>query len=167
MRDQFCSSQHVEQKKKKKRNIAGVKCHMCSDKDAETTTTRWDTLTHAKGSATAPDSGWRSARRHFMTNEDDKGSWLVHSSRSVKRSGRGALEALIQTAQVSESLVRGLGLGFKQSLLHGNAFLRLELGLGKHFISDLALFGKSSSVSLPRRWFYMTFEMKKSLFCSL
>lgn len=49
-----------------------------------------------KRSATAPDSGWRSETLQFMTNRDDKGGWLVHSSRSVKRSARGALKAWIR-----------------------------------------------------------------------
>lgn len=52
----------------------------------------------------------------------------------------GSTRGINTTAQVSESLVRGLKLWFKQSLLHGNTFLRLELGLDKHFISYSVLF---------------------------
>lgn len=55
----------------------------------------------------------------------------------------GSTQGINATAQVSESLVRGLKLWFKQSLLHGNTFLRLESGLDKHFISYLVLFVRS------------------------
>lgn len=57
----------------------------------------------------------------------------------------GSTQGINTTAQVSESLVRGLKLWFKQSPLHGNTFLRLELGLDEHFISYLVLFVRSIS----------------------